>query len=87
MSNYSNDFPKTRVNNTLQITGLHKHLFFRWFNSTSHCRAFWICVYFRQWLLGSHTGLHVNHTAAAFLGETNTNHTKTLLVLMEGKER
>lgn len=65
--------------NTASSDGLMHH-------STSHCRPLWVCVYFRQWLLGSHMGLCVNHTAADVLGEINIGQTKILLILKEGKE-
>lgn len=54
-------------------------------HSTSHHRLLYvICAYFRQQLLGSLTGLDVNHTAADFLGEVSTGHAKILLVLKKG---
>lgn len=48
VSNCNNNFPRTRAGNTLYVTGLHKHLFFRWFNAAfnkSSQAAMNLCVF------------------------------------------
>lgn len=49
MSNYNNNFPKTRAGNTLYITGLHKYFFFRWFNApfnkSSQAAVRYLCIF------------------------------------------
>lgn len=88
MSYYINNFPKTRANNTLHITGLHKHFFFGWFNvpfNKSSQAIMDLCMFQAVAVRKPHRYTCKSHSCS-LPGRNYTSQTKTLLVLKGRKE-
>lgn len=89
MSCYINNFPKIRANNTLYITGWHKHLFFRWFNvpfNKSLQAIMDFCVFQAVAVRKPH-GYTCKSHSCSLPGRNYTSQTETLLVLKGRKDK